>query len=1005
MGERENNFTLSFSADDRSLITVCADTGRLNGDYHMMKKLDMFSVSEYEITKEIWDAVHLWAKDNGYGDLSIGSGRKKQPVGNITWYDAVKFCNALSEFMGLEPCYYVNNSIYKNGCSDDVEEKSANGYRLPSSDEWEYACRGGTTTDYFWGDTFIPMPKNEYAWCGIASEHCITHEVGLLKPNPYGLYDMAGNVYEWCFDRYRGFFRVMMGGSVAIDAIPKSDFRTFTSPNYFCYETGMRVFSSDISAPDYEQRLKNSEFFGTHIEQTVNYRDMSKEALAKMLYEELGDSEDAAFVKEAADNPTQMLERFRDLFIKRLKETNVNASIHYAGEDLDSMKEEIMKYDYNISWFGRTDVKDSHHTIGKPTFLGLEYAKTGEERYWNKCMELYYSMLVRYKAEFDCLDDEMLIQKDKVEQSWDWNNGFETATRSSGLLSAFWNAVNFGCPKELLPIDIVAGVALIIMRDILYTMIKDGRINIFNQACHTSREMLKMTKIFSDFKISKTANEIACERLCNAFLTSTRKDGAPLEQSYMYNKAIVNTYNSIKAYIDDENILKKLHEITLLVEKYLVSAIIPTGGWPALSTAASTYPPDIKDEKLMAEHKKEILDTLSSDCWKDIKWNEKNRIENAILNGDKDAPRFKNVHFPYGGITVIRSGWTYTSEMVYFFSAPSGRGHAGANINEIQLWDFGMPMLVSGGAHSYSIREYSPESQHGIIDDIDRYQRSSLSHNTLTAGKNQKRLENGENNLKIDLENECGYKYYESEKFVYTEGVYADGYVDSDAGAHKRKIIYSAENKLLFVLDSITSEKEEVFTQSWNFMPKAKYIGGIGYKTVYDMWGYEDGEIKIKDNVIYTESDNAPNVFLYQFSENKIRYERKRGELNPAAGWFAPHIQSERVHKTDIRACFKASGEPSVLTVIDTSPDKKSQISETAGNGNCCELTLNSGDRIRVEFSGSFIRARFKDSEIVIDDNGESYISDNGKKSRISAPCGFSWQDKDGYSYPVYMYR
>lgn len=969
-----------------------------------MKNLGKFSISEYTVTKEIWDAVRLWAKDNGYTDLSVGCGKGRKPVGNITWFDSVKFTNALSEFMDLKPCYCINGKVYRTGIADSIEVVDNNGYRLPTAEEWEYACRGGTETEYFWGDDYIPMPKNQYGWCGIATEPCITHEVGLLKPNPYGLYDMAGNVHEWCFDRYKKFFRVMMGGSVAFDSIPKSDFRAFTSPKYLCYETGMRAASSDVNAPDYEEAVKKSKYFGFFEEPTVNYPDMSDEAVAKRLFDQLGDTEEAIYVKEAIDNPKEMLERFRDLFIKRLKEFEINEGIHYSGQDFDAEREDMLKLDYNIRWYGKSGQRDSHHLIDKPTYLGLSYAKTGDERYWNKCMELYRSMLVRHKAEFDVLGDEMLTQKHQVEQSWGWNNGFEPTARCMGILSAFWNAVNYGIDKELIPADIAAGIAIFIMCENLYTIIKDGRINVFNQVCHTSRTLLKTARVFKDFKLAPVIKEIGEERIYNAFCTSSRKDGSPLEQSYSYNTAIIKTYHAVKDLIDDERIIEKLEKINTCTERYLIGASVPTGGWPALSTAGGAYPPNMKDKEALKKHKEEKIALYNNQTWKNIGWIEKKRIVNALLKDSVDTPKYKNLHLPYGGITILREDWKYTSQMVYFFAAPAGRGHAGYNINEIQLFDYGMPMLITAGGHSYNIDSYSPKEQHDIIRDIDKYQCSSVSRNTVTAGKNQKRLLNGENNLKIDMENPCGYKYYESENYVFTEGIYADGYLDSDAGAHKRQIIYDIKNKMLFVFDTIGSKKEEEFIQSWNFMPRTLCECGIGFKEKYNAWGYEDSEIKLADNVIYTDSLNAPNVFLYQFASCDLEYERKRGELNPAAGWFAPAICSRRVPKTDIRVKWRAKGNKTLLTVIATSETTDSKIEVVNKRASGCELKKN-GRKITVEFSDDGdINALLGDSRIVICNAGESYIEEAGKRREIKAPTGFEWKDKNGYSMPIYKY-
>lgn len=186
-----------------------------------------FYMDRTEVTKAQWDTVYNWAVANGYSFDNAGTGNaSNHPVRKVSWYDCVKWCNARSQMMNRTPCYTVAGSTYKTGQSSPDSNFNANGFRLPTNDEWEYAARGGLNSKRFpWGDTINHRDAN-YEANGSAYSYDTssyttgtyhpsydggTSPVGSFSPNGYGLYDMVGNVWEWC-DTASGSFRYFRGG-------------------------------------------------------------------------------------------------------------------------------------------------------------------------------------------------------------------------------------------------------------------------------------------------------------------------------------------------------------------------------------------------------------------------------------------------------------------------------------------------------------------------------------------------------------------------------------------------------------------------------------------------------------------------------------------------------------------------------------------------------------------------------------------------------------------------
>ncbi|MBW7995837.1 MAG: formylglycine-generating enzyme family protein [Candidatus Glassbacteria bacterium] len=173
------------------------------------------------------------------------SGEIDMPVENVTWFQAADFCNGLSELMRLERCYY----------QDYTCDYGKNGFRLPTESEWEYAARGGTTAEYSFGSSESGLSR---AGWYISNSENKPRTVARKQENPYGLFDMHGNVFEWCqdyFDTYNcgtqtdptgpdrmGYYKVVRGGSWASQPVElRSAHRGARQPGSATYTVGFRI--------------------------------------------------------------------------------------------------------------------------------------------------------------------------------------------------------------------------------------------------------------------------------------------------------------------------------------------------------------------------------------------------------------------------------------------------------------------------------------------------------------------------------------------------------------------------------------------------------------------------------------------------------------------------------------------------------------------------------------------------------------------------------------------
>ena len=251
------------------------EPGRGSDEIQRQVTISSFQMSRYPITQREYQEI--------MGTNPSRFRRDNHPVEMVTWFDAIEYCIRRSQREGLTPAYTMTNRVPASGYpitnATVTINWNANGYRLPTEAEWEYACRAGTTTRYWSGNDETSLlgkanvgdltlkdflvnagqDVSSMVFVNIHDGHISTSPVGSFTANAWGLHDMHGNVFEWCWDWYgpyatatgtqnnptgavSGEFRVLRGGSWGSSGqYLRSAFRNSYNPDYRLNARGFRV--------------------------------------------------------------------------------------------------------------------------------------------------------------------------------------------------------------------------------------------------------------------------------------------------------------------------------------------------------------------------------------------------------------------------------------------------------------------------------------------------------------------------------------------------------------------------------------------------------------------------------------------------------------------------------------------------------------------------------------------------------------------------------------------
>lgn len=666
--------TLTANAADPGMVRI--PPGTLPQGSQPLVAIESFLLAPRELTWAEYGAVRAWALGQGY-DIGPGNAQGPDyPASALTWYDAVKFCNAASELAGLTPVYYTSadqDTVYRQGeldLTDASVNTDADGYRLPTEWEWEYACRAGTTTPFWYGEYSDPSPGNPYAWRTIYNakgDEVSPRAVGLKQPNPLGLYDMHGNVAEWTWDRYwdEADWRVQRGGSVALDSDITAGFRSPVPPAYRVYDVGLRLASSAADCPPLATVIEAKKLEVPQETTALNPgydhtnpAEVAAELVA--LFDPQHPDVQPVIELQRGGKPEEALARYRDILIERLATApGINYRAPKAPEDAQAIAD----------WFAKQEIT----------------ATTA-------------------KTSFDNLDNAGRAAPNSYQAPTTWDYGMGFANNSEKWFDVIRQIVSKPpdgmSPAALVPPRALANMVIYAATDDIARPLKDPRDCVGNQQIHMAKTLATQARLLPDMRDAAAWESLGIDRLQNgAIARFILPDGGDLEQSFNYNNGLFHSYESIAELFADRETpewIERLRHLALHRTRLLNSLRMASGTMPSVGNNSygrdlreTNQPGDTFSDPLAAQ----ILDTLL--------------YENEQQLG---VPAYTSIAFPYSGYYLMRNGWTTDDSSLFFKSSRPGAGHNHADNNGIELAAYGRHLLVTRESPPYQAPQL-PDAQ------------------------------------------------------------------------------------------------------------------------------------------------------------------------------------------------------------------------------------------------------------------------------------------------------
>ncbi len=982
-----------------------------------------FSIASHEVTWAEWRTVREWALANGY---DFGPGRAEgeaYPVATITWYDAIKFCNAASQMTQRQPVYYTTASrdeVYRAGeldLTDTCIQVDANGYRLPTEAEWELACRAGTTTRYYWGDVANPT-DNPYAWHTAAAargKDVTPHPVGRKQPNAWGLFDMSGNVAEWCWDRPmpQANWRVLRGGSVSLDSDVSSGLRSMTMPDYRVFDVGLRLASSDAACKPLVESLPVPQADAAIEALLPRYDGRDAAAVAHTLFHLLDRHEpslqDARALHERGEHEAA-LAAYRDAFVRRMREhlTAVAYQPDWRFWSGPSGLKDLTPFERDadrIVWFVAADRLDNAcdgpaYLQNASSLVAAWIRQPEDEARLAQWFAIAESFAWRGKTDYDNLSADDLTIKTCYDVPQTWHMGMGLTEYGDKFIEAL-SRIIVTAPDDrmdLIPPRALANILIFCVTTDAAKTLKDPRDCVGNQQLTMARSLIELSFVQSDFRDAQAWYATGRDRILHGAMEFfILPDGGDREQSFNYNPGLYGAYRNLadifkgRASPDwlDQFRRRALWRKRMFASVRMASGIVPSVG-------NNSYGRDLAD-------KSEPDDPLYDPLVEQI-------LDRMLHNSQKGlpAPAFTSIAFPFSGYYVQRNGWEPDSSSLFFKCSAPSIGHAHPDNNSIDLVAYGRHLLVNRESPPYGPQHLSPPQRKDYPWVLEyKGEHSPWMENTLLidgCGQTIGTLREGEPQAPMPSN-----RWYTSPSLDYVEGVLTRTYTtppgikEADVheyaqlhgatpeelarmlaaaevvnrqpqrrfdATHNRQIIYLRQANAWIVVDRVTKDVNSGntptrITQQWLLpsprLGKSRAFDGRygGFNPLLPGFEPEHVACDATTNSIVTANPQNANLAIRNVVERPMHYETYFGDKYPYRGWanVSPSMVSDYVPAVDIHATCDVGEQPLVTLLVPIPQglalsDRLTSLRQAFDNGQC-RFTATFDDGTTVSFAAS----------------------------------------------------